>query len=107
MICFNLWYYCIVSISKPRVKPCLANRLRALRISLRKKPYVAQCESNGDYTPLQCNAYTGVCWCVDKHGKERVGSRTKRTPNCCKSGICKVGGRLVATTRLPKKNVLL
>lgn len=76
-----------MTITKPRVKPCLANRLQALRISLEKKPYVAQCEPNGDYTPLQCNTYTGVCWCVDERGKERVGSRTKRTPNCCESGL--------------------
>ena len=68
--------------SNPHVKPCLASRRRALRISLIKKPYIPQCGPDGTYTPLQCNVYTGVCWCVDIRGKERAGTRTRRTPNC-------------------------
>ena len=75
-------------ITSPDVtSECLVDRLKALRISLKMKPYVPQCESNGDYSPLQCNVYTGVCWCVDERGKELTGSRTKRTPNCCKYDI--------------------
>ena len=79
-----LFDYYLVKISNPHGKACFANRLKALKISLKKKPHVPQCELDGEYAPLQCNVYTGVCWCVDKRGKELVGSRTKRTPNCCK-----------------------
>ena len=76
--------YCSEKSSSPHVNPCLASRRRALGISLVKKPYVPQCEPDGTYTPLQCNVHTGVCWCVDIRGRERAGTRTKRTPNCCK-----------------------
>ncbi|XP_046853142.1 thyroglobulin-like isoform X2 [Xenia sp. Carnegie-2017] len=72
---------------KRSLKPCFAQRLQSLRISLKKKPYTPQCESNGEYKRLQCNVYTGVCWCVDLHGNEVRGSRTTRTPTCFTSAF--------------------
>nr|XP_026484286.1 proteoglycan Cow [Vanessa tameamea] len=44
--------------------------------------YVPSCDARGFYRPRQCHAALGVCWCVDAHGVERVGSRTKGAPLC-------------------------
>ncbi|XP_061641893.1 uncharacterized protein nid2a isoform X2 [Phyllopteryx taeniolatus] len=38
--------------------------------------FVPQCDSNGQYTPQQCQGSTGHCWCVDSQGQERPGTRT-------------------------------
>ncbi|XP_037617772.1 nidogen-2 isoform X9 [Sebastes umbrosus] len=38
--------------------------------------YVPQCDTNGQYTPLQCHGSTGHCWCVDSRGQERTRTRT-------------------------------
>ncbi|XP_059183657.1 nidogen-2 [Centropristis striata] len=38
--------------------------------------YVPQCDSNGQYIPLQCHGSSGHCWCVDVRGEERAGTRT-------------------------------
>merc|ERR1712168_250523 len=35
--------------------------------------YVPQCESNGDYSPMQCHVSTGYCWCVDDNGVQIGG----------------------------------
>ncbi|XP_059048768.1 proteoglycan Cow [Achroia grisella] len=44
--------------------------------------YVPACDARGFYRPRQCHAALGVCWCVDAHGVERAGSRTKGAPAC-------------------------
>ncbi|XP_068165011.1 nidogen-2 [Antennarius striatus] len=38
--------------------------------------YVPQCDADGEYTPLQCHGSTGHCWCVDRRGQERAGTRS-------------------------------
>ncbi|XP_039649366.1 nidogen-2 isoform X5 [Perca fluviatilis] len=38
--------------------------------------YVPQCDADGQYRPLQCHSSTGHCWCVDRRGQERTGTRT-------------------------------
>ncbi|KAM4771433.1 nidogen-1 [Rhinophrynus dorsalis] len=38
--------------------------------------YVPQCDEYGNYTPQQCHASSGYCWCVDKNGNELNGTRT-------------------------------
>ncbi|KAM4602144.1 nidogen-2 [Polymixia lowei] len=38
--------------------------------------FVPQCDTSGQYTPLQCHGSTGHCWCVDNRGQERAGTRT-------------------------------
>ena len=30
--------------------------------------FVPKCEPDGTYSPLQCHASTGICWCADKFG---------------------------------------
>ncbi|XP_045765272.1 proteoglycan Cow [Maniola jurtina] len=44
--------------------------------------YVPACDARGWYRARQCHAALGVCWCVDAHGVERPGSRTKGAPLC-------------------------
>ena len=47
--------------------------------------FVINCESNGDYKPLQCWNSVGLCWCVRKDdGAEIFGSRTyfPNIPRC-------------------------
>ncbi|XP_030013493.1 nidogen-2 [Sphaeramia orbicularis] len=38
--------------------------------------FVPQCDANGEYTPQQCHSSIGHCWCVDRTGQERPGTRT-------------------------------
>uniref|UniRef100_A0A667WUR5 Nidogen 2 n=1 Tax=Myripristis murdjan TaxID=586833 RepID=A0A667WUR5_9TELE len=38
--------------------------------------FIPQCDSEGQYRPLQCHGSTGHCWCVDSRGQERAGTRT-------------------------------
>lgn len=47
--------------------------------------YVPQCDTNGQYKPLQCHSSTGHCWCVNSNGEERQGTRTEAgiTPPDC------------------------
>uniref|UniRef100_A0A8D0AUZ1 Nidogen 2 n=1 Tax=Sander lucioperca TaxID=283035 RepID=A0A8D0AUZ1_SANLU len=59
---------------------CEHHRHRAQTISPEGYPivgaYVPQCDADGQYLPLQCHSSTGHCWCVDKRGQERTGTRT-------------------------------
>ena len=36
--------------------------------------FIPQCEEDGSYSPLQCWASTGYCWCVDENGNEIAGT---------------------------------
>ncbi|XP_057685264.1 nidogen-2 isoform X2 [Corythoichthys intestinalis] len=49
--------------------------------------FVPQCDANGEYTPQQCQVSTGHCWCVDRQGQERPGTRSPpgATPIDCKN----------------------
>ncbi|XP_049425855.1 nidogen-2 isoform X8 [Epinephelus fuscoguttatus] len=52
--------------------------------------YVPQCDDDGHYTPLQCHGSTGHCWCVDRRGQERAGTRTSpgtRPKDCDKPDV--------------------
>ncbi|XP_038151837.1 nidogen-2 isoform X5 [Cyprinodon tularosa] len=42
----------------------------------KERGYVPQCDDDGQYIPLQCQPSTGYCWCVNKDGEEREGTRT-------------------------------
>ncbi|XP_038220102.1 proteoglycan Cow [Zerene cesonia] len=60
-------------------RPCAA-LARASRPA--RGAYVPACDARGFYRPRQCHAALAVCWCVDPHGVERPGSRTKGAPPC-------------------------
>ncbi|XP_062270701.1 nidogen-2 [Scomber scombrus] len=38
--------------------------------------YVPQCDGEGQYLSRQCHGSTGHCWCVERHGQEKTGTRT-------------------------------
>ncbi|XP_029449963.1 nidogen-1 isoform X2 [Rhinatrema bivittatum] len=37
--------------------------------------FVPTCDEYGEYTPVQCHASTGQCWCVNREGNEIDGTR--------------------------------
>ncbi|XP_039176835.1 nidogen-2 isoform X2 [Crotalus tigris] len=39
--------------------------------------YVPQCDTLGNFNPLQCHGNSGYCWCVDEHGREIQGTRSE------------------------------
>ena len=43
-----------------------------------------ECKADGGYHPVQCDAISGHCWCVDVYGYEVKGSRIKGRPSCGK-----------------------
>ncbi|NWV63317.1 NID2 protein, partial [Malurus elegans] len=55
--------------------------------SPRGDQYVPQCDSGGDFTPLQCHGDSGYCWCVEQSGREIPGTRSEpgTTPPCLPS----------------------
>ncbi|XP_041970254.1 proteoglycan Cow [Aricia agestis] len=67
---------------------CLRRALRPCAALARAHPapqpgaYVPSCDARGFYRPRQCHSALGVCWCVDAHGVELAGSRTKGAPRC-------------------------
>uniref|UniRef100_A0A3B4U6N2 Nidogen 2 n=1 Tax=Seriola dumerili TaxID=41447 RepID=A0A3B4U6N2_SERDU len=38
--------------------------------------YVPQCETDGQFSPVQCYGETTYCWCVDQDGREVPGTRS-------------------------------
>ena len=42
--------------------------------------FMPECDANGAYKQIQCQE--GSCWCVDKKGIEREGTRIEGQPNC-------------------------
>ncbi|KAL0882726.1 hypothetical protein ABMA27_001149 [Loxostege sticticalis] len=61
-------------------RPCAA--LARAHAAPRPGAYVPACDARGFYRPRQCHAALGVCWCVDAHGAEVPGTRTKGAPAC-------------------------
>ncbi|NWS65893.1 NID2 protein, partial [Crotophaga sulcirostris] len=55
--------------------------------SPRRDQYVPQCDTEGNFTPLQCHGDSGYCWCVDESGRELQGTRSEpgSTPPCLPS----------------------
>ncbi|CAG4914309.1 unnamed protein product [Colias eurytheme] len=69
------WCACLGRAARPCA--ALARASRGARGA-----YVPACDARGFYRPRQCHAALAVCWCVDPHGVERPGSRTKGAPPC-------------------------
>ncbi|KAB5562577.1 hypothetical protein PHYPO_G00019510 [Pangasianodon hypophthalmus] len=46
--------------------------------------FLPQCDTSGEFTPVQCYGDTSYCWCVDKDGREVPGTRShdKVKPAC-------------------------
>ncbi|XP_040296578.1 HLA class II histocompatibility antigen gamma chain isoform X3 [Bufo bufo] len=67
-----------ISTGAPVMTLC---QLTAKRHSL-PGAYVPQCDSNGDFTPMQCWHSTGYCWCVYRNGTEVEGTRARVKIDC-------------------------
>ena len=51
--------------------------------------FTPHCKDDGSWHETQCHGSTGYCWCVDKKGKELLGSRIHGRlgrPNCTEDG---------------------
>ena len=58
-------------------RPCAAVRKRLVPDS------APACDSRGYYKSTQCHRGLGLCWCVDPHGVEFAGTRTRGSkPDC-------------------------
>ncbi|XP_072347555.1 testican-2 isoform X1 [Scyliorhinus torazame] len=75
------WCFCFWR-EKP---PCLAELEKIqLQEAVRKVPgiFIPSCDEDGYYRKVQCNTYSGECWCVDQQGGEVTGTRVKGNPDC-------------------------
>lgn len=73
-------------------RPCRALARAHATAQAQEGAYVPACDARGYYRPRQCHAALAVCWCVDRHGVERKGSRTKGAPACPGEGEGEGGG---------------
>ncbi|XP_048512789.1 proteoglycan Cow isoform X2 [Athalia rosae] len=72
-------------------RPCAAVRRRS-------SPEVAPaCDSRGYYRSTQCHRGLGLCWCVDPHGVEFAGTRTRGTKPDCDSIVNKMSNGGIKT----------
>lgn len=44
--------------------------------------FVPTCRPDGEYNVVQCHSSLSICWCVDKNGIEKQGTRTNGIPSC-------------------------
>lgn len=65
-------------------RPCAAVRRRS---PLEVAP---ACDSRGYYRSTQCHRGLGLCWCVDPHGVEFAGTRTRGTKPDCDTIVNKI-----------------
>lgn len=72
----------IVTTSVPLLSTCQLQRKQASERKL-IGAFIPRCSPEGHFAAVQCHASTGECWCVDKQGKELLGSRKRaEVPNC-------------------------
>ncbi|XP_015430615.1 PREDICTED: testican-2 [Dufourea novaeangliae] len=65
-------------------RPCAA-------VHKRSSPDVAPaCDSRGYYRSTQCHRGLGLCWCVDPHGVEFAGTRTRGSKPDCDTIVNKI-----------------
>lgn len=48
--------------------------------------HVPRCKEDGSFAEIQCYHEVKICWCVDKEGRERNGTRQKGAPSNCSAG---------------------
>lgn len=48
--------------------------------------HVPRCKEDGSFAEIQCYHEVKICWCVDKEGRERNGTRQKGAPSNCSEG---------------------
>ncbi|XP_056297458.1 SPARC-related modular calcium-binding protein 1-like [Pseudoliparis swirei] len=94
------------SVRRPTGTPQTCERERAsllyrLSSSWQEERFVPECTADGLYSPAQCHAATGYCWCVRvDSGRPLPGTSTRnRIPEC-------TGAEEAPSDRKPRKNPL-
>ncbi|KAK9521298.1 hypothetical protein VZT92_021117 [Zoarces viviparus] len=91
------------SVRRPSDTPQTCERERASLLSLwqEEERFVPECTADGRYSPAQCHAATGYCWCVRvDSGRPLPGTSARnRIPEC-------TGAEEAPTDRRPRKNPL-
>ncbi|XP_066603602.1 proteoglycan Cow isoform X2 [Prorops nasuta] len=72
-------------------RPCAAVRRRSSPES------APACDSRGYYRSTQCHRGLGLCWCVDPHGVEFAGTRTRGTKPDCDTIVNKISNNGLKT----------
>ena len=44
--------------------------------------FIPHCHRDGSYSPLQCHASTGFCWCSTTDGKKIPNTEIRGQPSC-------------------------
>ncbi|XP_043273694.1 proteoglycan Cow isoform X2 [Venturia canescens] len=65
-------------------RPCAAVRRRS------SPDFAPSCDSRGYYRSTQCHRGLGLCWCVDPHGVEFAGTRTRGAKPDCDAIVNKI-----------------
>ena len=73
-----------ISFYQVILKPCKRHlkRVQSIVFPSKFRPFIPLCDSKGYYLPLQCHQSSGYCWCVDKNGNMKPGTRTKGSIDC-------------------------
>ncbi|XP_061034759.1 testican-3-like isoform X2 [Eubalaena glacialis] len=78
----NEWCYCFQRQQDPPCQTELGSVQKQLGVKKLLGQYIPQCDADGYYKPTQCHGSTGQCWCVDRYGREVVGSRKRGAADC-------------------------
>ncbi|XP_007457443.1 PREDICTED: testican-3 isoform X3 [Lipotes vexillifer] len=78
----NEWCYCFQRQQDPPCQTELGSIEERLGVKKLLGQYVPQCDADGYYKPTQCHGSAGQCWCVDRYGREVVGSRRRGAADC-------------------------
>ncbi|XP_036619187.1 testican-3 [Trichosurus vulpecula] len=83
LISNNEWCYCFQRQQDPPCQTELSNFQKQPVVKKLLGQYIPLCDQDGYYKPTQCHGGSGQCWCVDRYGNEKMGSRTNGTAADC------------------------
>ncbi|XP_076247969.1 proteoglycan Cow isoform X2 [Calliopsis andreniformis] len=91
-----------VFVSSPEWCGCFSKAERpCIAIQKRSSPDNAPaCDSQGYYRSTQCHHGIGICWCVDPHGVEIAGTRTRGNKENCDVIVKKSSNGASRTNRI-------
>ena len=92
-----------------QAKPCHRhlNRVKSLMFPSKFRPFIPLCDSEGYYLALQCHQSSRHCWCVDKNGNMKPGTKTKGPIHCGKFKECVFGWQITqkgTTSKVKQKH---
>jgi len=61
---------------------CQKELQKAINLPSHSKQFVSHCKFDGNFEELQCQNSSGLCWCVDRYGKELSSTATNQTVEC-------------------------